>query len=147
MFRLENLEGRRHLAASISNGVLYVTGTDGNDDINIYEDSEVRVWVNGRQSSFDDSAFTRVEVSGKPGDDYIAISPSLGFPATVYAGLGRDRILGGSKSDLLVGGSGYDSIRGGGAASPASASSHTARQEAFIGWSACGSAGVIASSL
>ncbi len=57
-------------------------------------------------------AIAGFEVNTFGGSDHVAFSSDIPVPATVRAGEGDDRLLGGSASDKLVGGPGDDFISG-----------------------------------
>jgi large repetitive protein len=117
-------------------GILYVTGTSGNDTIVIRPAAGGRlaVVVNGQVAgTFARAEVTRLRVRGLEGDDQLRVSVLLAVPADLYGGAGDDTLWGGKRgdrlfgeagadrlygrggNDVLVGGDGNDTLRGGGA--------------------------------
>lgn len=106
---VESLERRDCPAtAELFNGVLTVTGTDGNDNIGI---SESGGYVRVGTLSFNSAAVTKVVVTGLGGDDVIRDDSSK--PSVIYGGLGDDWIYGGRGNDTIYGGHGEDVVYGG----------------------------------
>jgi Ca2+-binding RTX toxin-like protein len=107
--------------ASVSNGILNVTGTSGDDSISVIMDStgkNVNVTVNGQSSSFALAGLTGIFVDAGGGNDNVSLirsDGSRGIPldATVAGGNGNDTIIGGNGDDSLAGGMGNDSLYGG----------------------------------
>jgi Ca2+-binding RTX toxin-like protein len=107
--------------ASVSSGVLNITGTSGDDSISVILDStgtNVNVTVNGQSSSFPLAGLTGIFVDAGGGDDNVSLirsDGSRGIPldATVAGGNGNDTIIGGNGDDSLAGGMGNDSLYGG----------------------------------
>src|SRR6266571_2751741 len=87
---LETLESRRLLsvpvaaeasapAPTLSNGLLAVTGTAGDDNIRISianDTSKLAVKVNGQATLFSLAAITKIKVDGLAGNDEICIKQS-----------------------------------------------------------------------
>jgi Ca2+-binding RTX toxin-like protein len=125
----ESLESRRLLAASLSNGVLTVTGTWRDDLIRIVQkQTTVNVTINGQLSKFTIPKVKSVIVAGNRGDDRILIDLGqhvfLGDVTegatidtsikalTADGGGGNDTIdSSGGSVDLLRGGDGNDYLR------------------------------------
>lgn len=105
----EALEARDcPVASSLFNGVLTITGTDGNDTITVTE-SDGRVWAAGR--SFSADSVSRIVITAGAGDD--VISEATGRGSVIYGGMGNDTIRGGVGRDTIYGGHGNDAITGG----------------------------------
>ncbi|MCS7023011.1 MAG: CAP domain-containing protein [Gemmataceae bacterium] len=106
---LECLEGRDCPAVAVNffNGILTVLGTEGPDTIVVSQEGGT-VRVAGQ--SFAAAAVRRIVVSAGAGDDLVRNDTAL--PATIYGGLGNDRLWGGSGSDVLFGGHGNDYLDG-----------------------------------
>jgi Ca2+-binding RTX toxin-like protein len=109
--------------AFLSNGTLFISGTDGSDSISCsYSGRFVNVTINGQTTSFyngdSDNLIRRLDVSTAFGDDVVNLSgmttPSTGVPFTsgVNLGDGNDTISGTPGADTIFGGRGNDSIRG-----------------------------------
>lgn len=108
--RVEALEGRDCPAASANlfNGVLTVTGSEGNDTITVTQ-SGGTITAGGR--SFGAGAVSRVVITGQAGDDVIRNNTQK--PAVIYGGTGNDTIFAGPRGDKVYGGQGNDVITGG----------------------------------
>ena len=112
--KLEQLEGRRHLSASLkSDGLLCVGGTEGNDNILIWQPQfrTTRVEVNGEIADFDTAAVTSIKVNAGAGDDLVVLgkrSPN----AKLIGGEGNDSLSSGDGNDTLYGGPGDDYLFG-----------------------------------
>src|SRR5258708_24667210 len=99
---LEALESRQLLTVSVDGGILFVTGTSGNDTITILRDPVVkgmlRVSVNGFYNAVDQGAITQIRVDALAGDDRITVDQSNGVistPLNAAGGDGNDSITGG----------------------------------------------------
>ena len=121
----------RGVDISLSNGVLTVTGTETNDDIDVAfspSNAEVNVTANGTAPGMYPGVASVVimggdgddviavdgvpcEISGDNGDDEITVSGI--HPATIFGGPGDDTIAGGDGNDDIEGGLGVDDIEGG----------------------------------
>ena len=110
--------------ASVSKGVLTVTGTDKADIITLRllagNANRLTVDVGGDGTAdfqFDRQRFTAIVVKGKPGADMIAIDQSNGAftdteATTLKGGKGADTLSGGSFTETLLGGGGDDFLDG-----------------------------------
>jgi hypothetical protein len=112
--QLENLEGRLFLSASVSNGTLTITGSEGADRIVITANKKnILVREGSHQSRFGKADhITNLVVNSLGGNDRVKITGKLA--ATVNGGDGNDLIQGGAGDDVLVGGNGNDRIFGNG---------------------------------
>ncbi|HYO09688.1 MAG TPA: hypothetical protein VER17_12010 [Tepidisphaeraceae bacterium] len=139
---IEPLESRRLMDATLVDGLLTVTGTGGNDVIEIFgqrlgtpsQGITVIVQINGTTvAQHANGDVDRVRVDALGGNDHVSLRGGkftggasdrifLSHAAhvegaagndTLIAGSGNDTIVGGSGSDLLLGGSGDDLIAGG----------------------------------
>ena len=110
--------------ATLSGGVLSVSGTPGMDTISLQADGSgnVTATLNGQTSqAFPLSQITSIDVAGGGGNDTITIG--AGVPAcsigggagddTITGGQANDTIAGGAGNDVIFGGAGDDSLRGG----------------------------------
>jgi len=102
----------------ITGRILYITGTNGDDNIEIQEtDSGIVVHsLNGEIYSFPKNQISEVVVWGLDGNDTIknmhnGVYNSITF--TAYGGNGNDCIWGGSGKNILHGGNGDNMIIGG----------------------------------
>ena len=107
---VEALEGRvvPAVTAFLSDGILTVTGTAGNDAIAVTE-SRGAIKVAGK--SFVADEVWRVVVNGLGGNDKITLSTTKS--GRVNGGDGNDTLTGGAGDDWLVGGAGNDVQTGG----------------------------------
>ncbi len=96
--------------ANLQEGILFVGGTAGDDQIDVHPDGEVT--VNGESLGTFPRA-TRIRVYGLSGNDRIRIDPMLVLPAELYGGWGDDTIDSGPGDDVLQGGPGDDVLQGG----------------------------------
>src|SRR5688500_12553536 len=98
------LEPRTMLAATLNDGRLVVTGTDGDDVITLAQTKTLlTVTVNGKATTFESGAVRGIRVNALFGDDRVEARKML-------RGL---RINGGYGSDTLRGGAGNDRLHGG----------------------------------
>lgn len=117
--RVDELHSRALPSATLVNGVLTVTGTDGNDVI-VVRQAHAMISVKGMsidvngvmEKAVKVADVTSVDVNALGGNDRVNLS-SLRIGATVDGGAGNDRIFGGRGNDSLIGDSGDDSLNGG----------------------------------
>jgi len=121
---IEALETRRLMSVSMQqDGVVVVTGTDGDDNVQIFANAvgsqpvlTIEVWTADAAEvvNLPLSAVTGVQVDGLAGNDRLFVDrtydPSLAVPVTLFGGAGDDVLIGGAGTDLLVGGPGNDWI-------------------------------------
>jgi hypothetical protein len=113
------LEGREMpagITASLTGGVLTVTGTPGDDVITVVQTGNTITAAGG---SFSASSVTKVVVHGLGGNDTIrnntaktSVLTGDGGSDTIYGGSGTDQIFGGTNNDFLYGGDGSDDLYG-----------------------------------
>src|SRR5262245_61140008 len=91
-FKLDDLERRRLLSASIVNGILEVEGTTGNDTITVgvQNDGQLAVVVNADTSTFDPGEIDAIRIKGLAGNDSIRPSKALAIPMSLFGGDGND---------------------------------------------------------
>ncbi|MGA2232127.1 MAG: CAP domain-containing protein [Tepidisphaeraceae bacterium] len=100
--------------ATLSGGVLTVTGTSQADSISATQASgDIVVTRNGMSESFPVSSVTEIVLSGGAGADTISVDASVTIPAMLVGGGGADVLNAGAGSETLKGGGGDDSILGG----------------------------------
>jgi hypothetical protein len=115
----EELEERRLLSASVSNGALTVVGTRHSDSITVTRGGRrgafVYVSVDGAAARFSSRSVRSLSISGGRGADDISIAANFAPAggATVSGGDGNDTIHGGGGHEHLFGEAGDDSILGG----------------------------------
>jgi phospholipase C len=104
-------------ADNVGKYTLVVQGTEGNDRIDVTQDSsEIRVQIRGKSVDFDHffaQSLSRIEIYGQGGNDRINVASDVTTPTYIFAGDGNDRILGGGGETVVVGGSGNNRITGG----------------------------------
>jgi Ca2+-binding RTX toxin-like protein len=115
----ESLESRRLFAVALVGSQLQVTGTGGNDNIQVSQQdaATIRVSDNGAVSLFNDANVSSILINGLAGNDSLfALVGSgatfLGEAATINGGDGNDSIRGAGGSDALRGDAGNDSLSG-----------------------------------
>jgi Ca2+-binding RTX toxin-like protein len=113
---IENLENRCLLSATLSAGVLTVTGTTGWDNIHVDATrTSLKVNVNHTKASFKLADVKSLVVNGLAGNDIIDLGHNL-IGATVDGGLGTDKadsITGGAGNDWIFARGGNDVVNGG----------------------------------
>lgn len=95
-------------------GVLTITGTDGDDDIKVNPGggaSEIKVMLNGEQTTW--VGATSIVVYANAGDDRVQIAGGVTLPVIAFGGDGNDRLKAGGGPSILVGGDGDDTLLGG----------------------------------
>lgn len=116
----------------IRDGLLKVTGTQGNDRISVFRDATtgkrmLRMGMAGSEWSFELelTGVNRIEIHGLGGDDVINLrgfnldsvtgeySGGCDLPALLCGGEGNDIIFGGNAADRIFGGQGHDWLSGG----------------------------------
>ncbi len=105
--------------ASLSSGILTITGTEGDDKIVIAKSkgdtTKLVVRLNGQAQRFDFAQVTSIIADLKGGNDLFKANQGRGaiaIPMHVQGGAGNDRIIGASGDDLLEGGDGNDKLKG-----------------------------------
>ena len=113
---VEPCEPRRLFAATLSDGVLTITGTSRNDFIeaDLRDDGRLKVEVNNAEQSFTYSQIKRIVVHGLAGNDSIEFNQRnlINIGAEVRAGDGRDTVEGTDARDTIYGGAGNDRLDG-----------------------------------
>ncbi len=136
--RLEGLERRCLLSASLTGGVLTIEGTRRADLIDVAPTilragrAGLKVTVDGHVSFFRARAVQKIRITAGTGNDDVRLNTSapvivpnpftgrsstqyvnpLAIPATVSGGGGNDTLVGGWGDDLLTGDAGNDSLAG-----------------------------------
>lgn len=112
MLRLEQLEERYVPAtATLVSGILFVSGTAGNDEISVDSLGGGAAQVsdeNGVVGTF--AGVDRIFVLAGDGDDTVTIDAAFTIRADLYGGDGNDVLTGGSGDDYVSGGAGDDVI-------------------------------------
>ena len=96
------------------NGTLLISGTSGDDVINITRrarDGRILVEINGDGRLFLPQLVKRIQLYAHGGDDVVTIGPAV-RSAFLHGGDGDDTLSGGDGDDLLVGGDGNDALTG-----------------------------------
>lgn len=114
--RLEQLDGRSLMSASLVNGVLSVGGTAGSESITIWRPTADSIQVNinstGEARRFNAAAVNSIDLRAGGGHDFITIGQGLTKSSTIRGGTGNDIINGGGGDDTVLGSFGNDRIRG-----------------------------------
>jgi Ca2+-binding RTX toxin-like protein len=114
-FVVDSLERRILLSASIHHRTLQIIGTNGSEIISADTDGTTTVVaVNGSQQTIADSAYDRIDVDARGGDDSVTLGINILKPSTLRGGDGNDNLTGGGGDDVLVAGLGNDTLDGGG---------------------------------
>jgi len=117
--RLEPMESRTLLSATILDGQLTIDGTTGNDAITVVAGGALgEVVVNGPGIGADTlfSDVTGIVINGLAGDDTITVGANIkntsnrNIAVEINGGDDDDTIAGGSGSDIIDGGAGNDTI-------------------------------------
>jgi Ca2+-binding RTX toxin-like protein len=113
---LENLENRRLMSAVLNNGLLTITGTEGNDRIEVdTAGGTVYVFENNILSrAFPDVQVTTITVNALGGADYVKMWPSTTQRASINAGAGNDTVYASNSADTVYAGAGADRVEAGG---------------------------------
>jgi hypothetical protein len=115
---LESNAGTPAPPPTLTDGILNVTGSSGDDKIRISigkDSSKLAVKVNGAVTLFSLASVTKIKVDGLAGDDDICIKQKRGgidIATELAGGDGDDKIRGGDGNDLISGGAGKDKLRG-----------------------------------
>ncbi len=122
-FALESLEGRTMMSAApltvaeiaINGGMqLQITGTAGNDKINVKQNANGLTVDNGSGwSATYNKSYKNILVHGGAGNDLINIDASVKTTAILYGDAGNDTLNGGSGNDSLFAGNGIDVLSAG----------------------------------
>ena len=119
----ESLEPRRLMSATTTlttadyqGGVqVRVTGTDGDDQINVRSDPMLGLVItntaDGASFAYG-GAVKSIRVDGGTGNDAILMHPGLYTQAFLYGGDGDDTLVGGRGNDYLCGGAGNNTLDG-----------------------------------
>jgi Ca2+-binding RTX toxin-like protein len=127
---VQELEGRRLLTATLTNGVLDVEGTKRNDAITVslsadgttINVSQAKYRAHGKTSTpvlttFNASDVTSIVLNAGKGNDRVVFktlgSTDFTTPATISLGDGNDWLTAGGGADSIDGGAGDDDIRAG----------------------------------
>jgi Ca2+-binding RTX toxin-like protein len=95
------------------NGQLMVSGTSGNDVIDIQDiGTGIQVTVNGKVTVYTYESVDSIYVDAGAGDDIVTIGDNVN-DVYVYGGDGNDKISDGDGDNTLSGGAGKDSLDGG----------------------------------
>lgn len=102
-------------SASAAGGMLTITGTLNNDELNVSRHGQaLTVTFNGQTiGTFDNKAINSINLQGLAGNDVLSIDQDVHAPALVDGGAGDDTIFAGGASSILIGGLGKDQVNGG----------------------------------
>lgn len=113
---IENLENRTLFAATavLADGVLAITGTPANDNINmsISPAGVLKATLNGVDHFFPASKVQKIQVKLLDGDDLMVANHTVYQGITAWGGNGHDTMFGGRGHDRMWGENGMDKIFG-----------------------------------
>ena len=110
----ENLEPRRLMSTTLLNGVITVTGTAGNDRVDLDQlNGEIYVIENGLLGGGNGGIFlaanvTKIVFNGLDGHDTMIAYPALAKPTDMFGGPGDDSMYGNAMPNYMFGGDGRD---------------------------------------
>jgi Ca2+-binding RTX toxin-like protein len=116
---IESLDARRLLSAAVNDGILTITGTEGDDTINFWfpalNPDRIVVQVNTSEDSFERAGISLIRVLSLDGDD--RVSPlnrggQIDIRLSMDGGAGDDLLVGGLNNDTVIGNLGNDDLRG-----------------------------------
>jgi Ca2+-binding RTX toxin-like protein len=114
--RLEQLDSRSLMSASLVNGVLTIGGTAGSESITVWKPDANTVQVNisstGEAKRFAAADVNSIDLRAGGGNDLITVGLGLTCNTTLRGGNGSDTITGGGGGDTVLGSWGNDRIRG-----------------------------------
>jgi Ca2+-binding RTX toxin-like protein len=111
-FNLTPLEPRTLLAATLTDGLLDITGTAGNDVILLRESpaGTLQLTIAGQAQTFPLSDINRIRIRSGRGNDRVL--SRIDKPVILQGGEGDDRLTGSSADDQIDGGPGSDTLIG-----------------------------------
>ena len=108
----ENLENRRLLSATLTKGLLTVTGTAKNDSIHVAKQGQnLNVQIGRAKQTFKLADVKSLVVKALAGNDTVTFGYGT-IGANIDAGDGNDRVIGTSSNDTILGGKGNDYLHG-----------------------------------
>src|SRR5688572_28653964 len=111
---LETLDQRRLMSTTLVNGILTVSGTAGNDKVDVDQlNGEIYVIENGLLGGGNGGIFlasqvTKVVFHGLDGHDTMIAHPALAKPTDMFGGPGDDSMYGNWMPNYMFGGDGRD---------------------------------------
>ncbi len=104
----------------LSNGVLRITGTNSNDELEVERvlDNIVVItnFTSPSRRTFAANTVQSLDIRLFDGNDEVELASSITIPSTIDGGRGNDEIAGGSATNTIWGGPGNDEIVGGSSA-------------------------------
>lgn len=95
-------------------GRLVIDTSDLGNTVDVTRDgSGVRIAIDGRTFTFDESQASRLSIRTNGGDDVVSVAANVNHDIRIYGGDGDDTITGGAGADYIDGGAGDDVIEGG----------------------------------
>ena len=102
--------------AGVSDGVLYIAGTTGDDDIAVRQSPDGLIEVQAEFLSgsqvFDASQIESIHIVVGNGNDKVLIADSIALSTFIDGGDGKDLLVAGSGPAVLIGGEGNDTLIG-----------------------------------
>ncbi|MGN6133949.1 MAG: hypothetical protein ACTHOU_05575, partial [Aureliella sp.] len=105
--------------AGVNNGILYVIGTDHDDQVTINAAKDTyKVHSNFYPSgapfkTFDQAGITQIVVVMCDGNDQVQVAGNITTPTILDGGDGDDKLNGGAGNNIIIGGDGADELLGG----------------------------------
>jgi Ca2+-binding RTX toxin-like protein len=111
--QLERLDDRLlpSVSASLSNGYLFLNGSNGNDNIVVRQQGG-QITVDGLRGAVNVAGLRGIQVNTYQGNDYVYMA-TVTVPTWIYAGNGNDTIVGGRGNNYIQAGNGRDYIYAG----------------------------------
>jgi Ca2+-binding RTX toxin-like protein len=113
---VESIEPRLCLAATLSGGVLTVTGSEARDVVepNLRDNGQLKVEIGTSEQRFSYAAVSQIVVRALGGNDTVEFNDRnpITKPVTIFAGTGNDTVEGTVGRDTIYGGGGNDYLDG-----------------------------------
>jgi uncharacterized protein (TIGR03118 family) len=111
-----NPAGTNPVKATLTNGLLVITGSRNDDDIDVKlsTDGQLILVRSGHQhiGSFELASVSMIQFDGWAGNDRIVIAKEIIVPTILNGGAGNDTLSGGGGNNILLGGPGDDDLQG-----------------------------------
>jgi uncharacterized protein (TIGR03118 family) len=112
-----NPAGTNPVSATLVNGILQITGSPGNDHVEVELDrTGTKVIVESGEKNigtFDLASISQIRFNGYAGNDTIVVSQRITVTTILDGGAGNDVLVGGGGNNILIGGPGNDVLIGG----------------------------------
>jgi uncharacterized protein (TIGR03118 family) len=111
-----NPAGTNPVSATLTGTTLTITGSPGNDKVNVTLNRSGQVVVmSGTQriGTFDRTAIATIEFNGLAGDDQFTVDHRITSTVIANGGAGNNTLSGGGGENILIGGIGRNTLNGG----------------------------------